>query len=246
MNSYLDTTTFYIIAHRGGAAEAGATENSLAAFEYTAANSDKAYLACDVRMGEDGRLYLWHESTAKIPNRPLKIGEKAPFFTPDELFARFPDNYFTVDPKDTLCLEPLADLITRYNLHNQICIGAAFDARARRVADLVEANTGKRPFTALVSANASLELLTNPWALRKRKLAYQATFIHVHRSLISPLAIQNAHKQGLRIIAWVVNKPETMQKFIDWGIDGIMTDYPKRLQNVLTNHQNAHKKSRNL
>lgn len=230
MSNYLDSSSPIVLAHRGGAVEVGAADNSLVAFQHAVAVGCK-YLETDVRMGEDGRLYLWHDASSKIPNRPLKLDDKAPYLTPEELFLTFPNCYFAIDPKDTLSVEPLANLIITHGLQYQVCLGASFDARARRVADIVESRSGKRPFTALVSGNASLELLTNPWALQRRKRAYKASFIHVHRKLISPVAINNAHKQGLKIIAWVANRPETMQKFLSWGIDGFMTDYPGRTRN---------------
>ena len=33
---------------------------------------------------------------------------------------------------------------------------------------------------------------------------------------------------------WTVNEPEAMAKFIDMGVDGIITDYPDRLRKVLS------------
>jgi len=30
-----------------------------------------------------------------------------------------------------------------------------------------------------------------------------------------------------------VNQPELMQRLIDWGVDGIITDYPDRLRAVM-------------
>lgn len=36
-------------------------------------------------------------------------------------------------------------------------------------------------------------------------------------------------QQGFRVIAWTVNNPERWKELIEWGIDGIITDYPKEL-----------------
>jgi glycerophosphoryl diester phosphodiesterase len=35
------------------------------------------------------------------------------------------------------------------------------------------------------------------------------------------------------VIPWTVNQPEVMQRLIDWGVDGIITDYPDRLREVM-------------
>ncbi len=53
-----------------------------------------------------------------------------------------------------------------------------------------------------------------------------------HRDLDAG-AIAEAKKLGLQVLAWTVNKPERMATLIDWGIDGIITDYPDRLRQVL-------------
>jgi len=38
---------------------------------------------------------------------------------------------------------------------------------------------------------------------------------------------------GLKVIPWTVNNPAEMEKFIAWGVDGIITDYPDRLRDVM-------------
>ena len=38
---------------------------------------------------------------------------------------------------------------------------------------------------------------------------------------------------GLKVIPWTVNNPVEMEKFVAWGVDGIITDYPNRLREVM-------------
>ncbi|SEN75642.1 glycerophosphodiester phosphodiesterase [Lihuaxuella thermophila] len=45
--------------------------------------------------------------------------------------------------------------------------------------------------------------------------------------------VQDAHKYGMKIIPWTVNDAPTMHKLIDDGVDGIITDYPDRLREVM-------------
>jgi len=45
--------------------------------------------------------------------------------------------------------------------------------------------------------------------------------------------VQQAHALGLQVLAWTVNAPADMERLIDWGVDGIITDYPDRLRAVL-------------
>jgi len=45
--------------------------------------------------------------------------------------------------------------------------------------------------------------------------------------------IKQAHDLGISVIVWTVNAPAQMARFIDLGVDGIITDYPDRLRKVL-------------
>ena len=51
--------------------------------------------------------------------------------------------------------------------------------------------------------------------------------------LLTPGLIKNAHARGIRVYVWTINDRETMEKLIKMGIDGIVTDYPDRLLDVL-------------
>jgi glycerophosphoryl diester phosphodiesterase len=43
---------------------------------------------------------------------------------------------------------------------------------------------------------------------------------------LDPAAVKRAHELGLLLIPWTVNDPAEMRTLIDWGVDGIITDYP--------------------
>lgn len=48
--------------------------------------------------------------------------------------------------------------------------------------------------------------------------------------------VQEAHALGLQVIPWTVNDPADMERLIAWGVDGIISDYPDRLREVLVKH----------
>jgi glycerophosphoryl diester phosphodiesterase len=45
--------------------------------------------------------------------------------------------------------------------------------------------------------------------------------------------IADAHALGLKVIPWTIDDPATMDYFIELGVDGIITDYPDRLREVM-------------
>lgn len=45
--------------------------------------------------------------------------------------------------------------------------------------------------------------------------------------------LEQAHQLGLQVIPWTVNDPADMRRLLDWGVDGIISDYPDRLRDAL-------------
>ena len=40
--------------------------------------------------------------------------------------------------------------------------------------------------------------------------------------------LDRAHDLGLRVIPWTVNAADDMQRLVDWGVDGLISDWPDR------------------
>jgi glycerophosphoryl diester phosphodiesterase len=49
----------------------------------------------------------------------------------------------------------------------------------------------------------------------------------------TPQLVADAHAAGMAVIPWTVDDPATMHSLIDAGVDGIITDYPDRLRDVM-------------
>jgi glycerophosphoryl diester phosphodiesterase len=45
--------------------------------------------------------------------------------------------------------------------------------------------------------------------------------------------VKAAHKAGLKVIPWTVDDPATIKWFLDQGVDGIISDYPDRVRDVV-------------
>ena len=46
-------------------------------------------------------------------------------------------------------------------------------------------------------------------------------------------AVKEAQALGLQVIPWTVNSEPDMQRLLDWGVDGLITDYPDRLRSLM-------------
>lgn len=54
-------------------------------------------------------------------------------------------------------------------------------------------------------------------------------------SSLNEALVKEAQDLGLQVLPWTINNPTDMHRFIDWGVSGIITDYPDRLRSVMIN-----------
>ncbi len=64
-----------------------------------------------------------------------------------------------------------------------------------------------------------------------------ATVLSAQDTLTTPDLISEAHRLGLMVTPWTVNEPAEMARFIDLGVDGLVTDYPDRARAVLRKYE---------
>ncbi|MDM0028535.1 glycerophosphodiester phosphodiesterase [Variovorax saccharolyticus] len=50
---------------------------------------------------------------------------------------------------------------------------------------------------------------------------------------LTPAQVQEAHALGLTVLPWTVNQRADMARLLDWGVDGIITDDPAILRDLL-------------
>jgi glycerophosphoryl diester phosphodiesterase len=59
-----------------------------------------------------------------------------------------------------------------------------------------------------------------------RKLGFTPYMYNPSLKLTKEHTVKQAHHHGCKIIPWTVNREEDMKKLINWGVDGLITDYP--------------------
>ena len=56
-----------------------------------------------------------------------------------------------------------------------------------------------------------------------------ATAIHPSLGIITRQSVKDVHSQGFNVNVWTVNEPEDIARMIEFGVDGIISDFPDRL-----------------
>jgi len=55
--------------------------------------------------------------------------------------------------------------------------------------------------------------------------------------VVSPRFIKDAHKKGIPVFIWTVNRSENMRRLINWGVDGIVSDLPGELCKIVVGRE---------
>jgi len=82
---------------------------------------------------------------------------------------------------------------------------------------------------------AGLRLRNFGFDIGRMLLSIGCSLISPSYSLMTDGWVESAHHSGLKIVPWTVNDPQEMKRLIDLGVDGIITDYPDRLIELLSN-----------
>ncbi|MEV4177160.1 glycerophosphodiester phosphodiesterase family protein [Nonomuraea sp. NPDC049709] len=53
------------------------------------------------------------------------------------------------------------------------------------------------------------------------------------RFYVDPAMVSSAHARGLKVIPWTCDDPATIAALMDMGVDGIITDYPNRVRELM-------------
>lgn len=159
-----------------------------------------------------------------------------------EVFERFPTKLINIDLKEPL--PGKEDLLWRTiqaaHAEDRVIV-ASFDcASLRRFRALAGSAVPTSACPGEVAAFALHSLSRNPFAARLLKPSYQALQVpELHRGLriVSPPSIRLAHQMCLKVHVWTVDDPADMRRLLSWGVDGIMTDRPDLLAEVLASAQ---------
>jgi glycerophosphoryl diester phosphodiesterase len=237
----------YPVAHRGGGGLA--PENSLAAFSHAYALGFR-YLETDIRITADGVCVAFHDRTLRrvlaVPGtvrgtswgqlRALRFQDEA-VPTLDDLLATFPDACLMMDLKDPDALDPVIEIIRRHQAVDRVCLAGASDrllgaARDRAGPGLSTSMGWESTIRLACAARAG----ATPSRLAGR--LSQAEFIHVPRycgvlPVYSQRLVALAHDLGRRVMVWTIDDAAAIAGLLDDGVDGIITDRPDVLREVL-------------
>lgn len=235
---FLEWEGVLAFAHRGGMSEA--PENTLAAFQH-AVDLGYTFLETDVHLTADGVLVAFHdvdlERTCGVKNNihdltweqlsAVRVDGTHPIPRFIDLLDAFPDARFNVDCKSDDALQPLISLLSDRDCLQRICVGSFSDRRLRAV---------RKAFgTGVCTSLGPVETTCLTTGAPTPQIAYAAQVPPNAGKLplVTERFVARAHRRGLQVHVWTIDDPEEMERLLDLGVDGIMTDQPEVLKAVL-------------
>ncbi len=162
--------------------------------------------------------------------------------TLEELIVAFPENRINVEIKQEgelgkRALTEILRLLTEYDAFDRVVLasfhGEIYD-EFRRLQDAGEVPEAfmYSPGTAGATRYFVLQLLNLDVFFGDGMCVFQLPMEQMGFNLATKGLVNNAHRHNLAVHYWTINDVEDMKYLIEIGADGIMTDYPHRLQEV--------------
>jgi len=236
------------IAHRG--ASGHAPENTLAAFR-VAAEIGAKFIETDLQVTRDAKIVVMHDATVdrttngrgrvskmslaelrgldagtkflSVDGKSYK-GERVP--TLDEVldFARSADVSLYLEMKESQSWgleQSLVGALRRSESMNRAIV-ISFDEGALGTVRRIEPAL----MTGLLDEKPSVSSVEKAVTLGVRQFLPRA-------DRVTPEIIAAARHADLRVVVWTVNEIEDLRTALSWDVDGIITNYPDRLNELL-------------
>lgn len=232
-----------VIAHRGASGEA--PENTMAAFE-RAIEMKVDLIELDIHFSKDGEIMVIHDETvdrttdgrgaiAEMTRNEVQALDAGSWFSPRfegervptlseviELVKPTPVNLL-IEIKQGRGLphgfeKRLIQAIQEHNILSRVIVQSFNHAAVRKVKE-------ENPSIA----TGALIDYRSPDPISEVKAAGAET-LALKSSLVTREVIEKAHRNGLRVFVWTVNKLARIRKMLTLGVDGVITDYPSRVR----------------
>lgn len=234
-------------------------ENTLYAFERAVEDHGYRYLELDVHLSADRVPMVIHDRTLDrttdatglvsdrtvedlktldagyrfdpVGDYPLR-GKRITIPTLDEVYRAFPDARVNIDLKQPAEEWAVAEVVKANRAEHRTLVGSFVDRRVARFRRITGGNVAVSAGPQMTARMYLRSRVGLPARAAAPVQAYQVTDEYrgftVDRRLVDAI-----HRSGAHIHVWTVNDPDEMRRMLDLGVDGIITDRPDLLNEVL-------------
>jgi glycerophosphoryl diester phosphodiesterase len=157
--------------------------------------------------------------------------------TMEEVLQHFTDLWINVDIKahEKEVVEKFCQLISKYDAHERMCVGSS----STKIVKYFRKICPQVVSIATLVEIATLLFLSKFHLERFYKERYlvqappQESRWGISLDIVTRRFVEAAHKRQTAVHIWTVNEQAEMSRYINWGMDGIITDYPDRALKLL-------------
>ena len=242
MKDYLNYDGLAVMAHRGGSLEA--PENTIESFKY-ALEIGSDIIETDIQLSSDGVPYIFHDDDLKrIPGIEKNFNDllaseidelnifgdfKIP--TLEETLKQFPDTKFQIDFKTDEVVDPAIEIINKLpHVKKNLCIASFSSQRLQKIKSKLS------DVTYSMGPHEVLKLLLKSFGIYRGEVGGDCLQIPIYRygiKIVTKRFVDFCKRENIKISVWTINSSEEMEYLIDLNVDGIITDKPKALINLL-------------
>ena len=201
------------------------------------------YLETDVRVTSDGALVAFHDDildlvtdrTGPIAERPWSEvrharvqGEPIPLL--EDVLGAWPEARVNIDAKSDAAVAAVVEALQRTQAHDRVCVGSFIDHRVERLQALTGGRVctwmGRRQIARLRLASLGLPARTFPPCA-------QVPVRHGRWPVVDRRFVAAAHRRHVAVQVWSVDDAAEMRRLLDLGVDGILSNRPTLLKQVL-------------
>ena len=227
-----------MLAHRGLAIDA--PENTLLAFARAVALG-VTHVETDVHGSADGVSMISHdpdlsrlagrrvrvEQLTSHELRKIALGHGQGFCSLRDALDAFPETRFNIDIKADAAIAPTVAAIRDANAARRVLIGSFNPARrlavVRQLPGVATSISSRGAVAAVAAANRAGGVAAVTRILRDVQ-AVQLPLSILRMPTMTPRTIAAFHAAGVEAHAWTINDEATMERLLDLGVDGLVTD----------------------
>jgi glycerophosphoryl diester phosphodiesterase len=246
------------IGHRGSAGTH--PENTLESFRAAAATG-APYIEFDIHMTRDGEVVVAHDEhlermcglervIPEMTHAEVAAADAGRMFTNDgatfpfrnkgigiprlaEVIAALPKLRMIIEIKQITpsLVAPMLQVIDRAGMRRNVLVASEHQEPLDEVRKL--APDFPTNFSYLESGLFFQAMVARDANYRPPGAALQIPPNYESWQLVTPDSVEFAHSLGIEVHVWTVNEESEMTKLLDMGVDGIISDYPARLLNLI-------------
>ena len=237
MNNNYQKSYFIGLSHRGNSKKF--IENSFEAFNSVVSMGYK-YIETDLRMTLDGEVIAFHDSDLKrLFNLDLEVrdltydeisklfkDQKCKLLTLEDALKDFPEIYFNIDLKTKEVIKDSIDIVADLNAFERVCFASFHSSHTKKVLQYNQ--------SAIVSMGMKDVAFYKFFKIYNKNIkVVQIPLRWKGIKILTKNLVKKAQEKNLLVHVWTINDKKTINHLIDIGVNGIVTDEPDLLMEIM-------------